>query len=44
VPLPDPAYATALQHVQKGRKGTVFGGVAEAGVTIDELLRRAAKL
>jgi hypothetical protein len=30
--------------VQKGRKGTVFGGVAEAGVTIDELLRRAAKL
>ena len=44
VPLPDPAYATALQHVQKGKKGTVFGGVAEVGVTIDELLKREAKL
>ena len=44
VPLPDSAYKTALQHVQKGKKGTVFGGVAEVGVTIDELLKREAKL
>jgi phosphate transport system substrate-binding protein len=44
VPLPDSAYRTALQHVQKGKKGTVFGGVAEVGVTIDELLRREARL
>ena len=44
VPLPDSAYRTALQHVQKGKKGTVFGGVAEVGVTIDELLKREAKL
>jgi phosphate transport system substrate-binding protein len=44
VPLPDSAYSTALQHVQKGKKGTVFGGVAEVGVTIDELLKREAKL
>jgi phosphate transport system substrate-binding protein len=44
VPLPDSAYQTALQHVQKGKKGTVFGGVAEVGVTIDELLKREAKL
>ncbi len=44
VPLPDAAYKTALEHVQKGKKGTVFGGVAEVGVTIDELLRREAKL
>src|SRR5688500_1538197 len=44
VPLPDAAYRTALQHVQKGKKGTVFGGVAEVGVTIDELLKREAKL
>ncbi|MGH8740875.1 MAG: PstS family phosphate ABC transporter substrate-binding protein, partial [Burkholderiales bacterium] len=44
VPLPDSAYRTALQHVQQGRKGTVFGGVAEVGVTIEELLRREAKL
>ena len=44
VPLPDSAYKTAWEHVQKGKKGTVFGGVAEAGVTIEELLRREAKL
>ncbi len=44
VPLPDSAYRTALQHVQKGRKGTVFGGVAEVGITIEELLKREAKL
>jgi phosphate transport system substrate-binding protein len=44
VPLPDTAYKTALEHLQKGKKGTVFGGVAEVGVTIDELLRREAKL
>ena len=44
VPLPDSAYKTALEHVQKGKKGTVFGGVAEVGVTIDELLRREARL
>ena len=44
VPLPDSAYRIALQHVQKGKKGTVFGGTAEVGVTIEELLRREAKL
>ena len=44
VPLPDSAYKTALQHVAKGKKGTVFGGTAEAGVTIDELLKREARL
>jgi phosphate transport system substrate-binding protein len=44
VPLPDSAYRMALEHVQKGKKGTVFGGVAEVGVTIDELLKREAKL
>jgi phosphate transport system substrate-binding protein len=44
VPLPDSAYKSALEHVQKGRKGTVFGGVPEVGVTIDELLKREAQL
>jgi phosphate transport system substrate-binding protein len=44
VPLPDHAYKTAWEHVQKGKKGTVFGGVAEVGVTIEELLRREARL
>jgi phosphate transport system substrate-binding protein len=44
VPLPDSAYKLALEHVVKGKKGTVFGGTAEVGVTIDELLKREAKL
>jgi phosphate transport system substrate-binding protein len=44
VPLPDSAYKIALAHVQKGKKGTVFGGVAEVGITIDELLKRETKL
>ena len=44
VPLPDSAYKTALDHLQHGKKGTVFGGNAEVGVTIEELLRREAKL
>ena len=44
VPLPASAYKMAWDHVQKGKKGTVFGGVAEVGVTIEELLKREAKL
>src|SRR4051812_17411811 len=44
VPLPPKAYTLAWEQVQKGKKGTVFGGVAEVGVTIEELLRREAKL
>jgi phosphate transport system substrate-binding protein len=34
----------ALDHLKKGKKGTVFGGTAEVGVTIEELLKREAKL
>ena len=44
VPLPDSAYKVAWEHVVKGKKGTVFGGVAEVGVTIEELLKREARL
>jgi phosphate transport system substrate-binding protein len=43
VPLPENAYRIGLEHVAKGRKGTVFGGEAEVGVTIEELMRREAK-
>ena len=43
VPLPDSAYKLALEHVRKGKKGTVFGGHAEVGVTVEELLKREAK-
>ncbi|HKY01429.1 MAG TPA: PstS family phosphate ABC transporter substrate-binding protein [Burkholderiales bacterium] len=44
VPLPASAYKANAEHVSKGKKGTVFGGTAEVGVTIDELLKREAKL
>ncbi len=44
VPLPAKAYTMNLEHLTKGKKGTVFGGVSEVGVTIDALLAREAKL
>ena len=44
VPLPAKAYTLNLEHLAKGKKGTVFGGQAEVGITIDELLAREAKL
>ncbi len=43
VPLPEVAYTSGWNHIVKGRKGTVFGGVAEVGVTIEELLKREAR-
>jgi len=44
VPLPADAYKTAAEHVAKGKKGTVFGGKNEVGITINELLKREASL
>lgn len=44
VPLPADAYKTASEHIAKGKKGTVFGGKNEVGITISELLKREAKL
>ncbi|HVE50440.1 MAG TPA: PstS family phosphate ABC transporter substrate-binding protein [Casimicrobiaceae bacterium] len=44
VPLPDKAYVLNREHLAKGKKGTVFGGTAEVGVRIDDLLAREAKL
>ena len=44
VPLPDKAYSSNLEHLAKRKLGTVFGGVAEVGVTIEELMKREAKL
>ena len=43
VALPDKAYTVGLEHIQKGKIGTVFGGEAEVGVKIDDLLKREAK-
>ena len=44
VPLPAEAYTTAMDHVNKGKKGTVFGGKNEVGITIKDLLGREAKM
>lgn len=43
VPLPALAYQVNLAHLQKGKKGTVFGGKNEVGITIEELQKREAK-
>jgi phosphate transport system substrate-binding protein len=44
VPLPDSAYKVSWDHVARMKKGTVFAGEAEVGVTIEDLLKREAKL
>jgi phosphate transport system substrate-binding protein len=44
LPLPDKAYELAWRHVETGKLGSVFGGVPEVGVTIDDLLAREGKL
>src|SRR5690606_26249537 len=44
VPLPPKAYKAAQENVNKRKKGTVFNGHAEVGVTVEELLQREAKL
>ena len=44
VPLPASAYTINQEHVNKKKLGTVFGGKNEVGITIDELLKREAKM
>ena len=44
VPLPAKAYTVNMEHVDKKKKGTVFGGAAEVGITIEELQKREAKI
>jgi len=44
VPLPAAAYKTALEQLRQGKKGTVFGGTPDVGVTVEELLKREAQL
>jgi len=43
VALPQSAYTMGLDHLKKGKVGTVFGGEAEVGVKIEDLLKREAK-
>ena len=42
VALPANAYKIAAEHVTKGKIGTVFGGTAEVGVKIEDLMKREA--
>ncbi len=44
IPLPKGVYDLATDHVTKKKTGTVFGGTAEVGVKIEELMRRESKL
>jgi phosphate transport system substrate-binding protein len=44
VPLPDRVYAVGADRVKSGKVGTAFGGHADVGVTIDDLVKREPKL
>jgi phosphate transport system substrate-binding protein len=44
VPLPKSAYDGNLKHVKDNKIGTVFGGKNEVGITIDDLMKREAKM
>lgn len=44
VPLPAKVYQGNLDHIAKKKLGTVFGGEADVGMKIDELMTREAKL
>jgi phosphate transport system substrate-binding protein len=43
VPLPDKVYAMGMERVKSRKLGTAFGGHADVGVTIDDLLKRGPK-
>jgi phosphate transport system substrate-binding protein len=43
LPLPDRAYEQGLKKFTGGKTGSVFGGVPEVGVSIDEVVNREAK-
>lgn len=43
VPLPKAEYTQVLERFQKGQTGTAFGGKAEVGVSISEILNRRPK-
>ncbi|MGH7314076.1 MAG: PstS family phosphate ABC transporter substrate-binding protein [Candidatus Rokuibacteriota bacterium] len=44
LPLPDKAYAMTLDRFAKGKLGTGFGGQAEVGLAVEEILKREPKL
>ena len=44
VPLPAAIYTGNLKHIVDNKKGTIFGGKNEVGISIEELVKREAKL
>lgn len=44
VPLPNIAYTTGLDRIQKMTKGTAFGGQNQVGVKIEELMKRQPQM
>ena len=44
VPLPARAYTGNIEHMNKKKIGTVFGGKNEIGITIEDLMKREAKM
>jgi phosphate transport system substrate-binding protein len=44
VPLPDRVYTLVMSRIKSGKAGTAFGGHADVGVTIDDLMKREPKL
>ena len=44
VPLPAAIYTSNIKHIAENKKGTIFGGKNEVGISIEELVKREAKL
>lgn len=44
VDLPAAVYTSNLKHIAEGKKGTVFGGKNDVGVSIEELVKREVKM
>ncbi len=44
VPLPKAAYEGNVKHAKDGKIGTVFGGKNEVGITVEEIMKREAKM
>ena len=43
LPLPDRAYEAGMKKFQEGKTGSVFGGVPEVGISIDEVVSREGR-
>jgi phosphate transport system substrate-binding protein len=44
VPLPKAIYAGNVKHAKDKKVGTVFGGKNEVGITVEEIMKREAKM